>query len=849
MNARFAWRMVRRESRTSRRRLALHMSSITLGVAALVAINSFRANIEQSIKEQARTLLGSDLEITSNRPFPDSVRAVLDSAQAARVPVSYLTRFSSMALAPRSGLTRFVQVRAMEGAYPYYGGVATDPRGLWTRYRDGRNVLVDPAVLIQLDLTIGEPLKLGDVEFTVVGTVTNYPGRVGLQSAIGPRIYIPLAYLDATNLIRRGSRAVYEANLAIPDADVLRRFLYRHGKLFERHQVRHNTVDETEDDLTSVLDTLARFLGLVGLAALLLGGMGVASAVHVYVKSRLETAALLRCLGARQSTVFAIYLAQATTIGLLGAAAGVLLGIAVQHMLPGVLGDFLPLDVRVTLHPPALLTGLGVGVLVAVLFALIPLLAIRDVPPLRALRRDFDPTSRRRDPWRLAALAAVMGSVIGLSLWQAPQPAIGFGFAGAIAVTAFALWATAALLMRATRRYFPGRARYVIRQGISNLFRPRNQTVAVTLALGFGMFLIAMLYVVQRNIVDQFAVSSRPDRPNLVMFDIQLDQRDGVTHLLEEHGLPRFQMTPIVPSRIAALNGRTVNEILDNPGAYRYERWALRRQYRHTYRDTLVGSEKLIAGEWWEAGTVDRAGQLPRISMERDIAADLNLTVGDRVTWNVQGVEIETEIASLRTVNWARFEPNFFVVFEPGVLDDAPQMFVMFTRADDPLDRARFQRDLVQAYPNVAALDLTLVQRTVDAIVRRVTVAIRFMAFFSIASGIVILIGALASSRFQRMRESVLLKTLGATARQVRAVLVTEYFALGAVAGLAGVLLAAVGGWVAMRFLFEIPFALPVIPLAGFWMGNALLTTAVGLLAGQEVIRKRPLEMMRELSE
>ncbi len=359
--------------------------------------------------------------------------------------------------------------------------------------------------------------------------------------------------------------------------------------------------------------------------------------------------------------------------------------------------------------------------------------------------------------------------------------------------------------------------------------------------------------MVQRGLIDQFQINSRPDRPNIVLFDVQGDQRPGVTALMEGHDLPLLQVTPIVPARLAALNGRTIEEILDTPGAYEYERWALERQYRHTYRDTVVASESVIRGSWWQ-DTSDEPGwqggsEVPRISMERDVAEGLKLSVGDRVTWNVQGVEIETEVASLRQVNWARFEPNFFVVFEPGVLDDAPQMTVILSRVDDPGARAVFQRDLVTAFPNVISLDLTQVQRSLDTIVDRVTLAIRFMALFSITAGLIILIGALNTSRGQRVRESVLLKTMGATARQVRAVLVTEYFALGAMGGLVGVILAAAAGWAAMRFLFEVPFSAPVLALGGFWLGTGVLTTAVGLLAGRDVTRRPPLEVMREMSE
>jgi putative ABC transport system permease protein len=316
-----------------------------------------------------------------------------------------------------------------------------------------------------------------------------------------------------------------------------------------------------------------------------------------------------------------------------------------------------------------------------------------------------------------------------------------------------------------------------------------------------------------------------------------------------------LQETPIVPSRLHAINGRTVDQILNSPGAHRYERWALRREYRHTYRDTVVATEEVVAGKWFGEGAAGQEGRradsaaLPEVSLEVEIASDLNTALGDRITWDVQGVRLETRVTSLRRVNWARFEPNFFVVFAPGALEQAPQMAVMLTRVDDPTIRATVQRDLVAGFPNVAVVDLTLFQGTLDLIFRRVALAIRFMALFSVAAGMLILVGALASSRLQRLREVVLLRTLGARARQVRAVLFTEYAALGTLGGLAGAVLAGGGGWLAARFVFDVPYRLPLAPLAAFALGTALLTVLVGAGTGWSLARKPPLEVLRELGE
>jgi len=858
--------MARREARSSRRRLALYMSSITLGVAALVAINSFRENVTAGIDAEARNLLGADLELSSRSPFDSVIRGILDSVVAEGVALSHVTSFPSMALAVRSGNSRLVEVRAVDGGFPYYGSIETEPSGLWARLQTERFALVDPALLVQLGAAVGDTLGIGETSFVLAGLVVRTPGEIALRTAIGPRVFIPGRSLGETQLLQFGSRARHLAYLRIPDDAAVQRFLNRNIQTLRDRQVGFDTVAERQDELADAMNNLTRFLGLVGLVALLLGGVGVASAVSVFARDKLPSAAVLRCLGATQRSVFIIYVLQAAVMGLAGAATGVVLGLVVQAQLPRLLSDFLPVEVGVSPDWPSALAGMAIGTGVAVLFASLPLLAVRNVSPLSALRRDYEETSRARDPARWATLAALGAGVLAVSLWQAPGVESGLSFAGAVAVTALLLWASAAGLSRAARRFFPRRASYAVRQGIANLFRPHNQTGAVTVAVGFGAFLVATLYVVQRNLLDQVALDTRPDRPNLVMFDIQRDQSRGVEEVVRSRGHRIVQRTPMVPARVAGINGRSVSELLADSAGWRTGRWALRREYRHTYRDTLVASEVLIAGTWWDASAERQSGRaagpaapaagrggrgegLPRISMEQDIALELRVTLGDRITWDVQGVLIETQVASLRRVNWARFEPNFFVVFEPGALEDAPQSIVLLCRVEDPAERALVQRDLVRAYANVAVVDLTLVQETLDTILGSISLAIRFMALFSIAAGLVVLVGAIATTRFQRMRESALLKTLGASRGQVARIVATEYAALGLVAAVAGMVLAAAAGWALTRFLFEVPFQLPALALATLGFGAAAATTVVGLANSVHVFRSTPLAVIRETAE
>ena len=845
---RFALTMARREGRGSRRRLALYMGSITLGVAALVAINSFRKNVTDAIGGQARELLGADLELSSRRPFDSTVTALLDSLGQAGVPLARVTSFASMALARNSGGTRLVEVRAVTPGFPFYGTMATDPPGAWPALQQGHRALVDPALLVQLRTAVGDTLAVGEARFVIAGTIVRSPGEIALRTAIGPRVYIPAADLAATQLLRRGSLARYLAYLKLQPPAAVQSFVDHSRATLRAHNVGYDTVAEREAELTRSLDILARYLGLVGLMALLLGGVGVASAVNVFAREKLPIAAVLRCLGAPQRTVFAIYLLQAAVMGFAGAAAGVALGVIVQWQLPRLLADFLPIAVAAGVDWRSVAAGLGIGVWVAVVFALLPLLSIRNVSPLAALRRDFEPPRTGAEPGRLIAYMALAASVVALSVWQAPRARSGFAFAAGAAATTALLWASAALLSRAVRRFFPRGAAYVVRQGVANLFRPHNQTTAVTLAVGFGVFLIATLYVVQRNLLNQLRLDTGPHRANLVMFDIQQDQIAGVRAMLRQRAVTTVQEAPIVTARIGAIDGRSVKQILADSAGRRRGHWALQREYRNTYRDTLTASEQLVAGTWWHRAVTDDA--VGAISVEQDLANELGLRLGDRVTWDVQGVPVESRVTSLRHVTWARFEPNFFVVFQPGgVLDRAPQSFVVLAYVPGETARAELQRDLVLAYPNIAALDLTLVERTLDQVLGTVTLAIKFMALFSIASGLLVLAGAVATSRFQRLKESVLLKTLGATRRQIAQITMTEYAALGALAGLTGVLLAAAAGWALMRFFFDAPFRLPGVPLAALALAAAALTTLVGLANSWQLFGRPPLAVLRDMGE
>lgn len=862
-----------RESRFARRRLLLFLSSITLGVAALVATQSFAANLAAGVRDQARDMMGADVSLSSNRPFGPRTERVLDSLRRARVPVARVTSFASMALAERTGGARLAQVRAVEPGYPFYGEIVTGPAGRWAELQRGRNALVDPALLIALDAHVGDAIQLGETTFTVIGTLEKVPGAVGIGSLFAPRVYIPARYVRETRLIRLGSRADYEAYARMPAANAERLLADRRAVL-RAERVGMSTAREQQADLDRALRRLGSFLSLVGTFALLLGGIGVASAMGAYIAQKRDTVATLRCLGATAPQVIFIYLLQAGVMGLIGAALGTAIGLAVQWVLPRLLADLLPVEVDTALSLPAVLTGIGVGVWIAVAFALLPLIATRRISPLQAIRRRVEPDeARRRDPWTLGGWALLAASIVALVFLQAGETGTGIGFTAGIAATLFALWLSAWLVTKAARRAPTGALGYPTRQGIANLHRPGNQTRVVVLALGFGVFLLAVVYLMQSNLLRPLRVDAK-SQGNLLLFDVQADQEAGVAQILAGGGTAVLQRAPIIPMRIHSINGVPAttlapgrggdgDEAADSAGGGGERRngrrdgppgdgdapegWAVRREYRSTYRDTLVDSETLLRGRMWQPGAGGQAGGGPaEVSMDVSVAEDLKVDVGDQIVWDVQGVRIPTRITSIREVDWQRLEPNFFAVFPTEVLQGAPQTWVMLARAPNAPARATAQRDVVRRYSNVAVLDLTAIQAALDDVLGRVAAVIRFLAAFSVATGFIVLLGAVLSGRLQRIRESVLLRTLGATRRQVARVLLAEYLSLGLLASLAGILLAVAAGWALAKWLFEVDYAVPVLPLLWLALGVTALSAAVGLLASREVFRHTPLEALRE---
>lgn len=834
--------MAWRDSHGSRKRLLLAILAITLGIAALIAISSFRANVQEAVHQQAKSLLGADLAISSRQPFSAEAETIVTSIGGEQTRE---ISCSSMAYFPKSGGTRLVQVRALEGHFPYYGVLETIPPEAAQTFRTGLNALVDDNLLLQLDGQIGDAIKIGDTTFRIVGRLKRIPGESAAAALIGPRMYISLSALEQTGLIQKGSRVTYKVYFQLAPTIHTEQLLQTIQPQLNALRLESDTVAKRAARVGKIMENLSRFLNLVGFIALLLGGVGVASAMHVYIKEKLHAVALLHCVGVQPKRTFAIYLMQAAGMGLVGGVLGTAFGVGVQTVFPWLLRDFLPVKIVVAVSWPAILQGLTISLGIALLFALLPLLSVRQVSPLLAFRAAYESDGSqqaRKDPLRLLVVLLIILGTCGFAFAHTERWIYGAGFCAALGVAFGLLAAMAKLLMALTRAYFPDSWPYVWRQGLANLFRPHNQTLVLILTLGAGTFFLVTLYLTQHMLLQQVARMGESNQPNLVLFDIQSDQREEVVKLVQSFSLPVQQNVPLVTMRLSTIKGKNVVD-LRNEEEKKIPDWALQWEYRATYRDHLIETETLIAGAW--QGKVEPFSGATPISLEDEIARTLGVTVGDELVFDVQGVPLTTMVSSIRKVDWQRVQPNFFVVFPVGVLEQAPQTYVLVSQTPSNAQSAAIQRAVIQQFPNVSAIDLTVILHTLDAILSRISFAIRFMAFFSIVAGFIVLVSAVLASRTQRLKESALLRTLGASRRQIHAILTIEYLFLGSFAAVTGLLLALLGSWGLAHFLLEVTFVPLGLPLILSLMVIIGLTILTGMLGSRGVTRQSPLAVLR----
>jgi putative ABC transport system permease protein len=857
----FVLRMTARELRASWRRLLFFFICVAIGVGAIVALRSVIQNVRAGMVREARAMMAADIRIGTNRPWtPDLLKIIDDRLSTA--PVLERTEAietATMVRAERGGeVARMVELRAIQPAFPLYGKLQLQGGVPYSHdLLRGQGAIARPELLAQLGISAGDRILIGGQPFTIRAVLEKEPGRRAGAFTLGSRVFIDYADLQKTGLLAYGSRASYQIMLRVEDraVDSLTQQL--------REDVRDRfagawSYRQAEDDISEDMERAENYLSLVGFVIVVLGGIGVWSVTRVFVRQKIRSVAILKCVGATTAQVLGTYVLQVMLLGSVGSLLGVLLAGGALRAIPDSM--IATLDVRPALTLSAVWQGAAVGLLVSLLFSLVPLLEVRRVKPLLLLRggdsslaapamvrRPFKVWLQSIDRVQVGVAVAVIVALMAVAAWQAASLRVGLIVCGGFAGLAVLLHGAGAGLVRALRPLARTR-RFALRHAVLSLQRPGNQTRVILLAVGLGAFFVLGIRALQSNLLDEFTIELDQGGPDMFLVDIQQDQVGPIRAFLSERiarGSAPPRLIPVMRARVTAVRGRDVNlETYEDVRG----RGSLGREYTITYRDHLEPNETLMAGEFWtgQGPLPDSASEL-QVSIERSIHERFDIQVGDLMRFDVLGRSIDARVTSVRDVEWEDSRNGgFMFVFRPGPLSTAPHTYIGILRApDDAKERAAFQHALVSAYPNVSAVDVREVLASVQGVIANVTLAISIVGGIALFGGALILIGAVAMTKFQRIYEAAILRTLGASSRTLATMLAGEYTTLGLLAGIIGSAGALVLSWAICRYVFEIDWRPATGVLVGGALITALLVAVIGVAASGDVLRKKPLATLR----
>lgn len=837
---RWVWLMAWRDARHNFSRLLLFAASLITGIAAVVSLDSLNNSLQNDIDRNAKELLGADLVVNADNAFEPEVVQAFDST---RLEQASQVDMASMVLFTRSGQSRLIKLVALGGPFPFYGDIVTEPAGAYQQMKSGGHAMLDESLASQYNVKEGDSLRLGESAFKISGIVKEIPGGGGILSTFTPAVYIALQDLDSTGLVQYGSRVNYKRLFKTTTEAQVETTLDKLQPVLKKYDHSYDTVEKQKRNLGRGFMSIYRFFSLLAFVALILGCIGVASSVHIYAREKRNEVAVLRCIGSSGWQAFNIYFIQIFIVGILGSIIGAVAGVAIQQIIPLFIKDMIPFEVGFSVSWQSLLLGFVLGTIVSLLFSILPLVNVRFVPPLTVLRSGAE-AERTFSKTRLVVLMLIALFPIAFASFQTNSLTIGASFFAGLVIALLCLTGVAITLLFFVKEFFPAKAGFIWRHSLANLFRPNNQTRVLMITIGLGAFIISTLNVVQQSMLSQVEFAGQENQSNTILFDIQPSQKDGVIRLMNDNKLPAHQVVPMVTCRLSEVKGQSV-EVLKEDSTSKTSKWALTREYRVTYRDSLHASEELVEGkiQYRQQGK-----DSVYVTMSEDLKDNLDVEVGDSLVFDVQGIPVKAIIGGIRKVDWPKDPPNFLFIFPEGVLENAPQVFVATTRIDDQQVANHFQQDLVMQFPNVSLIDLRLVLSTINSLFDKLGLIVRFLALFSIITGLVVLAGAVINSKFVRIKENVLLRTIGARTGQIMRITLIEYAYLGIFSALTGMILSIGGGWLLTRYFFDITFAFDWLEMVFIAGGVVLLTMLIGWWNSREVISTPPLKVLRKES-
>jgi len=822
-------RFARRELRGGIRGLRIVLACLALGVAAIAAVGTLRAGIEAGLTADGARILGGDLEVTvSHRPLPQAARDWI-AARGARL--SEVIGMRAMAVAD-NGERMLVELKAVDGAYPLYGALVLSPPGAVA----AGGIAVEPMVAERLGVSRGASLRIGEARMPIGSIIESEPDKVSRPVILGPRVMLRLADLDATRLIQPGSLVTYEYRIALPPGVSATRFADALREDFPDGGWRIRAADAAVPGVNRFVDRAASFLTLAGLTALLVGGIGVATGVRAWLDQRARTIATLRCLGAPSAAIFATYLIQVLALALAGIGIGLVAGYGLTWIAATALADALPVPPRLGLYPLPLLLAALYGLLTALVFSLWPLGRAREIPGAALFRDAVQHAPARPRVAILLAIAAAAAALAALVVLPSENPRFAIAFvAGAAA--ALMLFRLGALLLMLVARRLTHRRRPALRLGLANLYRPGTGTPLMLVSLGIGLTTLAAIALIEGNLRRQIAEQMPAMAPNFYFIDIQSDQIEEFRRLAAATaGVSEVRSVPNLRARIVAIGGVPVEQIQASPET----RWALSGDRGLTYAATPPEGTRIVAGAWWPP---DYDGP-PLVSLDAALARGWNVGLGDTITLNILGRDIDLRIASLRDIEWRGLGINYVLVASPGVLAAAPHTHIATLRTEAAAEAAVL-RAVTDAFPNVSGIRVRDALEAIASLLARLGMALSAVAGITLLAGGLVLAGAVAAGQRARVRDAVVLKTVGATRTQIRAAWLVEFGLLGLTAGLLAAAAGTAAAWGVVRYVMRADWAFLPGTLTVTVLACAVLTLGFGYVGTALALRARPAPWLR----
>ncbi|MGI8743949.1 MAG: ABC transporter permease [Bryobacteraceae bacterium] len=848
-----AWKIAWRESRASSVKFLFVIVAVAIGVGSLTGVRGFSRAFHGLLLSQARTLMAADLSLrVFTLPDPDQ-QAALEDLSRRGVQRTWITETLSMASAAPGHPPMLVSIKAVDPTvYPFYGEIRLDPPGPLSQKLTADTVAVSDDVLLRLQLKPGDTIRLGGHPFNIVGRVAYEPDRMLGSLNVGPRVMITRGGLEKTGLMLPGSRAA-------------ERYLFRLGPRTPGIQQARDTLKkafpealiadyrETHPIITQGLDRATTFLSLVSLITLIIGALGVATAMHAHLQQKMDSIAIMKCIGARSNQIIRIYVLQTLALGTLGGLLGVLIGLAVQRAFPVFLARFFQLQPSVTWDFITAAQGMSVGLLATLLFTLPPLLTVRRIKPGAIFRREMEET---KPGWRtrlsqskesLIAGALIIFGIGGIaaSLTSGKRPdafQTGAYFTGSLIVSLLVLSAIAWLLLGGLRKLSRSpvwKLPMSLRHGIANLYRPGNHAQAALVALGIGVMFTLTVYLVQHGLLKEIRRSAPPGMPNVFLIDVSPEQKQGVLDLIaHQPGIsapPEFIGT--VAAKMLAYDGKQIDKLP-------LKGWARRFHYTRTVTSAGVKPEyvDIVQGNWWNPADRHLA---PQVAVSDEVAHTLKVQPGSTTEWQIAGRKVTARVACIQKIDSIHLASRVEFIFSPGALDSFPGIYYGSLRVA-PGAVSGLQQALYQGYPTVTVMNMADVLQTFQGVVDQIAIVIRFISLFAILAGTIILASSIAGTRFRRVREVVILKTLGATRWRVSKIFSVEFLVLGAVAGVMGSLLANGFASLLLKRMLNAHVSFEIWPSIACVGITALIANFAGWMASFRILGQKPLQILRE---